>query len=39
MTASTYSVRVGGKRSKKWDQKTELVLGSTYQIFEWDRKF
>ena len=28
---------VGGNRSKEWDRKSELVLGSTYQIFEWDR--
>ena len=26
---------VGGSRSKERDQKSELVLGSTYQIFEW----
>ena len=24
-------------RSKERDQKSELVLRSTYQIFEWDR--
>ena len=29
--------RVGEKRAKEQDQKSELVLGSTYQIFEWDR--
>ena len=29
--------RVGGKRSKERDRKSELVLGSTYQIFEWDK--
>ena len=29
--------RVGGNRSKKRDRKSELVLGSTYQIFEWNR--
>ena len=29
--------RVGGNRSKKRDRKSELVLRSTYQIFEWDR--
>ena len=29
--------RVGGNRSKERDRKSELVLGSTYQIFEWDR--
>ena len=28
---------VGGSRSKKRDRKSELVLRSTYQIFEWDR--
>ena len=28
---------VGGKRSKERDRKSELVLSSTYQIFEWDR--
>ena len=28
---------VGGKRSKERDRKSELVLRSTYQIFEWDR--
>ena len=28
---------VGGNRSKKRDRKSELVLMSTYQIFEWDR--
>ena len=28
---------VSGIRSKEWDRKSELVLGSTYQIFEWDR--
>ena len=30
-------LRVGGSRSKERDQKSELVLRSTYQIFEWDR--
>ena len=30
--------RVGGNRSKEQDRKSELVLRSTYQIFEWDRK-
>ena len=29
--------RVDGKRSKERDQKSELVLRSTYQIFEWDQ--
>ena len=29
--------RVGGGRSKEQDRKSELVLRSTYQIFEWDR--
>ena len=28
---------VGGNRSKERDRKSELVLGSTNQIFEWDR--
>ena len=28
---------VGGNRSKERDRKSELVLRSTYQIFEWDR--
>ena len=28
---------MGGNRSKEWDRKSELVLRSTYQIFEWDR--
>ena len=28
---------VGGIRSKERDRKSELVLRSTYQIFEWDR--
>ena len=28
---------VGGSRSKERDRKSELVLRSTYQIFEWDR--
>ena len=28
--------RVGGNRSKARDRKSELVPGSTYQIFEWD---
>ena len=32
----TYA-RVGGNRSKERDRKTQLVLRSTYQIFEWDR--
>ena len=31
--------RVGGSRSKERDRKSELVLRSTYQIFEWDRNF
>ena len=31
------SLRVGGNRSKERDRKSELVLRSTYQIFEWDR--
>ena len=30
-------VKVGGSRSKERDQISELVLRSTYQIFEWDR--
>ena len=29
--------RVGGSRSKERDRKSELVIRSTYQIFEWDR--
>ena len=29
--------RAGGNRSKERDRKSELVLRSTYQIFEWDR--
>ena len=28
---------VGGNRSKEQDRKSEFVLRSTYQIFEWDR--
>ena len=28
---------VGGNRSKERDRKSELVLGSTYKMFEWDR--
>ena len=28
---------VGGNRSKERDRKSELVLRSKYQIFEWDR--
>ena len=28
---------VDGSRSKERDRKSELVLRSTYQIFEWDR--
>ena len=28
---------VGGNRSKERDRKSELVLRSIYQIFEWDR--
>ena len=28
---------VGGSRSKERDRKSELVLRSTYRIFEWDR--
>ena len=28
---------VGRYRSKERDRKSELVLRSTYQIFEWDR--
>ena len=31
--------RVGGNRSKERDRKSEFVLGSTNQIFEWDRNF
>ena len=29
--------QVGGNRSKERDRKSELVLKSAYQIFEWDR--
>ena len=29
--------RVGGNRLKERDRKSELVLGSTYKNFEWDR--
>ena len=28
---------MGGNRLKKRDRKSELGLGSTSQIFEWDR--
>ena len=31
------SLRVGGNMSKERDRKSELVLMSTDQIFEWDR--
>ena len=34
---STLLDQVGGNRSKERDRKSELVLSSTYQIFEWDR--
>ena len=34
---TTCSIGVGGNRSKERDGKSELVLRSTYQIFEWDR--
>ena len=37
LRASDISERVGGNRSKERDRKSELVPGSTYQIFEWDR--
>ena len=30
-------IRVGGNMSKERDRKSELVLRSAYQIFEWDR--
>ena len=30
-------IGVSGNRSKERDRKSELVLRSTYQIFEWDR--
>ena len=30
-------IRMGGNRSKERDRKSEFVLGSTNQIFEWDR--
>ena len=29
--------RLGGSRSKEGDRKSELVVRSTYQTFEWDR--
>ena len=29
---------LGGNRAKERDLKSELALGWTYQIFEWDRK-
>ena len=32
-----HSSGVGRNRSKERDRKSELVLRSTYQIFEWDR--
>ena len=32
-----HMARVGGSRSKEQDRKSELVLRSTYQIFEQDR--
>ena len=35
--SKVYFSREGGNRSKKRDRKSELVLRSTYQIFEWDR--
>ena len=35
LTPAVY--RVGGSRSKERDRKSESVLRSTYQIFEWDR--
>ena len=35
--ARTGLLRVGGNRSKERDRKSELVLRSTYQTFEWDR--
>ena len=31
------TIGVGGNKSKERDRKSELVLRSTYQIFEWDR--
>ena len=34
---ATHYLRVGGSRSKERDRKSELVLRSTFQIFEWDR--
>ena len=33
----SYFAWVGGNRSKERDRKSELVLRSTCQIFEWDR--
>ena len=35
--AAYIPIWVGGNRSKERDRKSELVLWSTYQIFEWDR--
>ena len=37
MRSSQGFQKVGGNRSKERDRKSELVLRSTYQIFEWDR--
>ena len=37
VSSHTNMMRVGENRSKERDRKSELVLGSTYQIFEWDR--
>ena len=36
-SASMEPCWVGGNRSKERDRKSELVLRSTYQTFEWDR--
>ena len=33
----TRKLGVGENTSKEQDRKSELVHGSTYQIFEWDR--
>ena len=36
-TCLRQNCRVGGNRSKERHRKSELVLRSTYQIFDWDR--
>ena len=37
VSVTGYMEWVGGNRSKERDPKSELLLRSTYQIFEWDR--